>query len=103
MLMTMIHALILEMRRSWERWVTSATRTTNMLLDVGLARADVLYPTFAANIRADALSLRTILEVAARAMTNATTYEVSRLAIAPALILSPPILGFLEDALTVPL
>lgn len=103
MLLSVIHAIILEMRRSWARWASSATRTTEMLLDVGLSRADVLYPTLAVSIRADAVSMRTMLEVAADAMINEQSFEASRKAIAAGLVLSAPILGFLEAALTVSL
>ncbi len=99
MLLAALQKIILEMRGSWARF--SGTRTAAQVLDTGLSRADVLYPAIAVQIRADAVSMRTILAVASAAIHDGSTFEAARARDAPRLVLSAPILGFFEAALVV--
>lgn len=100
--LVVVYRLILEMRRSHEAW-RHVSRSQAAILDIGLRRADTMYPSLAAQIRDDAVGMRTLLDVAAKAIIEQTTFLEAWGSMAPPYTLSPPILGFLENSLTDPL
>jgi len=94
MLLTVLHDTIRAMRRSMTDF--SAGRDTAKLVAVGLRHADVHHPTFSTQIRANDLSMSTILEVAATAILNGTTFSAS--IGTSGLVISAPYLGFFDAA-----
>lgn len=99
MLLAALHNIILAMRRSWSQYSTG--RDKDSLVGVGLKHADVHYPRFAAQIRANDLSMTTVLEVAAQAIINEAAFSDSLGT--SGLVLPPPYLGFFDNAVTVAL
>lgn len=97
-MLVILRHLILEMRRSRDRWV-GTPRTTAMLLETGLSRADALYPTMASNIRSNRVNSKDLLRIAAKAALEETTFAAALTALAPGFTLPPPILGFFENVM----
>ena len=99
MLLAALHDIIRAMRRSWSAF--SSGRDVAGLVAVGHQHADVHHPAIAAQIRANAASMTTVLEVAAAAILNETTFTAS--IGTSGLVITAPYLGFFGSALTAPL
>lgn len=97
-MLVILRELIHAMRRS--RTAFSSGRNQAGLLDVGLRRADVHFARYATNIRDDDAGCRTILDVAAKAIVEQTTFAAAWGTMAPPYTLSRPIIGLLENTLT---
>lgn len=101
-LLVVVYRLVIEMRRSYVAFV-AVTRSQAAVLDVGLRRADTMYPALAVQIRADAVGMKTLLDVAAKAIVEQTSFAVAWASMSPSYTLSPQIFAFFESALASPL
>jgi hypothetical protein len=95
MLLAALRNIILAMRRSWTEF--SSGRDVAGLVAVGQQHANVHYPRFAAQIGANALSMTTVLEVAAAAIINEAAFSASLGT--SGLVLSKPYLAFFDNTL----
>ncbi len=100
MLLAALYNTILVMRRNWADSNTSG-RGYSALAAVGVGHIKRHHPTLAAAIDADTAASRSLIEVAATAIVDDVGFAA---ALGPfELYLSPPLLGFFENSLTVAL
>jgi hypothetical protein len=100
MLLAALYNTILVMRRNWADSNTSG-RESSALAAVGVGHIKRHYPTLATAIDADTAASRSLLGVAAAAIVGDVDFAS---ALVPfELTLSPPLLGFFENSLTVAL
>lgn len=100
MLLAALYNTILVMRRNWADSNT-AGREPSALAAFGVGHIKRHHPTLATAIDADSVASRSLLEVAASAIVGDVTFAA---ALGPfELTLSPPLLGFFENSLTVAL
>ena len=102
MLLAALYQLVLQMRQSFADF-PGVPRTQAQILGVGLRRADTMYPALAANIRADDVGCQTILNVAAKAIVESTSFTAAWTSNKPKQYdLSASMLGFFDGAMAAP-